>query len=287
MKVAVIGLGNMGLPMARNLKKAGFEVVGYDQASVENAGVDTAATAKDAVREAEVVVTMLPNGKILNAVYDELLSHIAPDALMIDCSTVDVAQAREAAQKADAVGLRAIDAPVSGGVVGATNGTLTFMVGGAKSDVNRARPLLDAMGQKIVHCGLIGAGQAAKVCNNMLLGISMLGVCEAFALADHLNLDRQAFYDVASEASGQCWSLTTYCPAPGVGPVTSADNDYEPGFATDLMLKDLELSQQSAYATGASTRLGELAMEIYKELSGAGLGARDFSVYLSKIGNLS
>ena len=284
MKIAVIGLGNMGLPMARNLSKAGFAVVGFDTAVKSLSDIDLAQTAGQAVQQAQIVVTMLPDGQILNAVYDEVLQDIKPGALLIDCSTVDVSQARDAAQKAHAAGFEAIDAPVSGGVGGATDGTLTFMVGGSGAAVERARPLLDVMGRKIVHCGPAGAGQAAKLCNNMLLGISMLGVCEAFALADRLGLDRQAFFDVASQSSGQCWSLSTYCPAPGVGPETAADNGYRPGFATGLMLKDLTLAQASAQATGAPTRLGELATEIYQAFAEDGNGGRDFSAYLDKIG---
>ena len=284
MKIAVIGLGNMGLPMARNLSKAGFAVVGFDTAVKSLADIALARTARQAVEQAQIVVTMLPDGQILNAVYDEVLQDLQAGALLIDCSTVDVSQARDAAQKAHAVGFEAIDAPVSGGVGGATDGTLTFMVGGSDTGVERARPLLDVMGAKTVHCGPVGAGQAAKLCNNMLLGISMLGVCEAFALADRLGLDRQAFFDVASQSSGQCWSLSTYCPAPGVGPETAADNGYQPGFATGLMLKDLTLAQASARATGAPARLGELATEIYKAFAEEGNGGRDFSAYLDKIG---
>lgn len=283
MKIGFIGLGNMGLPMAENLLKAGHDVAGFDTASVVSTELHLSRSAQHAVAGAEVIVTMLPNGRILNAVYEDVLGSVDTDALLIDCSTVNVYEARSAAELAGAKGIAAVDAPVSGGVQGAEDATLTFMVGGAAWDVERARPVLEFMGKKIVNCGGSGGGQAAKVCNNMLLGISMLGVCEAFALADRLSLDRESFFEVASAASGSCWSLNTYCPAPGVGPVTSADRNYEPGFAAELMLKDLELSQQSAYATNAPTRMGELATEIYKEfVSDGGLG-RDFSAYLQRI----
>ena len=284
MKIGFIGIGNMGLPMALNLAKRPNLVTGFDTVATVPDPLATADTARAAVRDADVVITMLPNGDILNRVYDDIVADMPSGALMIDCSTVDVAEARRAAAKAAERGVRAVDAPVSGGVQGAKDATLTFMVGADPDAFSAAEAVLGQMGRKIVHCGGQGAGQAAKVCNNMLLGISMLGVCEAFALADRLGLSRQKLFDVAANASGSCWSLNTYCPAPGIGPKSPADNGYAPGFAAELMLKDLELSQQSANSTGTPTRMGALATEIYKQFAdGAGAG-RDFSAYLDEIG---
>lgn len=283
MRVGFIGLGNMGRPMAENLARAGHEVAGFDTAPVEAEGVARAASAAQAALGAEVVVTMLPSGPVLRAVAEEVVPAMERGAILLDCSTVDVGSARAVAGQAEAAGLQALDAPVSGGTGGATAGTLTFMVGGPDAAFERVRPLLDAMGARAVHCGGAGAGQAAKICNNMILGVTMIATCEAFALADRLGLSRQALFDVASTSSGQSWSLTTYCPAPGVGPRSPADDGYRPGFAADLMLKDLRLSQEAAEAEGADTPMGALAADLYRrfveEEDGRG---RDFSAMLPR-----
>lgn len=281
MRIGFIGLGNMGAPMARNLFAAGHEVLGFDVSAEIPEGVVAADSAAKAADGAEIVITMLPNGEILSAVAAEVIPAMRPGAIFLDCSTVDVASAREVAGKASDAGLRPLDAPVSGGVGGAEAGTLTFMVGGQEDAFLDAKPLFDIMGAKAVHCGPAGNGQAAKICNNMILGITMIGTCEAFALADRLGLDRQAMFDVVSTSSGQSWSMTTYCPAPGVGPTSPADNDYKPGFAADLMLKDLRLSQAAAADAGASTPLGQAATELYESFveKGGGSGC-DFSAVL-------
>ena len=280
--IAFIGLGNMGGPMAANLAKAGRKVTGFDlaQASCDAAkadGVTIAKSAKEAVKGADVVITMLPAGKHVVSVWTEILPDVAAGALMIDCSTIDVASAVEAHNLAAAKGVASVDAPVSGGTGGAKGATLTFMAGGAADAFAKAKPELEAMGKKIVHCGDAGAGQAAKICNNMILGISMIGVSEAFALAEKLGLSHQALFDVASTSSGQCWSLTTYCPVPGPVPTSPANNSYKPGFAAALMLKDLRLSQEASKAAGASTPLGAHAEEIYAAFEAAGHGGDDFS----------
>jgi 3-hydroxyisobutyrate dehydrogenase len=283
MKIGFIGLGNMGAPMAANLAAAGHAVTGFDTAAGPPEGVTAATSAAGAADGAEVVITMLPNGAILQSVAEEIVPAMAPGAVLLDCSTVDVESARKVAAMAEAAGLGALDAPVSGGVGGAAGGTLTFMVGGGAAAFSTARPLFDVMGQKAVHCGAAGNGQAAKICNNMILGATMIVTCEAFALADKLGLDRQAMYDVVSTSSGQSWSMTTYCPAPGVGPTSPSDNGYTPGFAADLMLKDLRLSQAAAEAADADTPIGALAAELYARLveeeDGAG---RDFSAMLPR-----
>ena len=237
MKIAFIGLGNMGLPMAENLAKAGHDVIGSDLAPVTSDNVTIVSDATQAVQRAEIVITMLPNGAILRDVAAQVLPAMTRGAVLLDCSTVDVDAARDVAAQASAAGMLSLDAPVSGGTVGAEAGTLTFMVGGAEDAFEKAKPLLDIMGQKAVHCGPAGNGQAAKICNNMILGVTMIATCEAFALADKLGLDRQAMYDVVSTSSGQSWSMNTYCPAPGIGPKSPSDNDYRPGFAADLMLE--------------------------------------------------
>jgi 3-hydroxyisobutyrate dehydrogenase len=281
MRIGFVGLGNMGAPMAANLAKAGHAVTGFDVAGVTVEGVASAGGGPEAARGAEVVVTMLPNGDILRAVAAELLPVMARGAVLLDCSTVDVASARAVADDAAAAGIGFLDAPVSGGVGGAQAGTLTFMVGGDPAAFETARPLFDVMGQKAVHCGAAGNGQAAKICNNMILGVTMLATCEAFALADRLGLDRQAMYDVVSTSSGQSWSMTTYCPAPGVGPESPADRDYAPGFAAELMLKDLRLSQAAAEAAGADTPMGRLAQGLYETfVEREGGSGRDFSAVL-------
>ena len=284
MKIGFVGLGNMGAPMAANLVKAGHRVTGFDIAAPSPEGVTPATGVSEAAAEAEVLVTMLPDGTILQRVAAEAIPAMAPGAVLLDCSTVDVESARAVAVDCAAAGLGALDAPVSGGVGGAAAGTLTFMVGGPDTAFATARPLFDAMGARAVHCGGAGAGQAAKICNNMMLAVQMLVTCEAFALADKLGLSRQALYDVASTSSGQSWSLTTYCPAPGVGPESPADRDYAPGFSADLMLKDLRLSQRAAQAADADTPLGAAAAALYaafvEEEDGAG---RDFSAMLPRL----
>jgi 3-hydroxyisobutyrate dehydrogenase len=283
MKIGFIGLGNMGAPMAANLAKAGHEVAGFDLAAAMPEGVRAAASAAEAAKGAAVVITMLPNGDILRRVAAEVIPAMETGAVLLDCSTVDVQSARDVAADAVAAGLSALDAPVSGGVGGAAAGTLTFMVGGDETGFKIASELFDIMGQKAVHCGPSGNGQAAKICNNMILGVTMIATCEAFALADKLGLDRQAMFDVVSTSSGYSWSMNAYCPAPGVGPKSPADNGYTPGFAADLMLKDLRLSQQAAEATDADTPMGRAACDLYaqfvEEESGKG---RDFSAMLPR-----
>ena len=283
MRVAFVGLGNMGRPMAENLGRAGHDVVGFDMAPVTLEHGTVVPLLAQAVENADAVVTMLPDGAILRNVADEAVPLMKRGAIFLDCSTVDVDSARAVAAQAEAAGLLPLDAPVSGGTGGAEAGTLTFMVGGSPEAFEAARPLLDVMGGKAVHCGASGNGQAAKICNNMILGITMIGTCEAFALADKLGLDRQAMFDVVSTSSGQSWSMNTYCPAPGVGPKSPADDGYRPGFAADLMLKDLRLSQQAAGSADADTPLGQHATELYEAFvereDGAG---RDFSAMLPR-----
>ena len=283
MKIGFIGLGNMGSPMAKNLAAAGHEVVGFDTAAITVEGATIAATAVEAASGADVVITMLPNGAILRAVADDVIPAMSAGSVLLDCSTVDVDSTRETAEQAAARDVMTLDAPVSGGIGGAAAGTLTFMVGGCDTAFDIAKPLFDVMGQKAVHCGQSGNGQAAKICNNMILGITMIGTCEAFALADKLGLDRQAMFDVVSTSSGYSWTMNAYCPAPGVGPQSPADNDYQPGFAADLMLKDLRLSQQAASSADADTPLGKAATELYRtfveEEDGRG---RDFSAMLPR-----
>jgi 3-hydroxyisobutyrate dehydrogenase len=283
MQIGFIGLGNMGHHMARNLATAGHTVIGFDLSAPCPAGVTAADSAAQAATGADVVITMLPNGTILRAVAAEVIPAMTRGAVLLDCSTVDVDSARAVADMAQAAGLAAVDAPVSGGIGGADAGTLTFMTGGTAQAFDTVKPLFDVMGQKAVHCGPSGNGQAAKICNNMILGVTMIATCEAFALADKLGLDRQAMFDVVSTSSGSSWSMNTYCPAPGIGPKTPADNDYKPGFAADLMLKDLRLSQQAATGADADTPMGQLAAALYEtfveEEDGAG---RDFSAMLPR-----
>ncbi|WP_022708161.1 3-hydroxyisobutyrate dehydrogenase [Paracoccus zeaxanthinifaciens] len=283
MKIGFIGLGNMGAPMAANLAAAGHQVVGFDTAAPMPQGVTQATTAAEAASGADVVITMLPNGQILRAVAAEVIPAMRQGAILCDCSTVDVDSARAVASDAAAAGLGAVDAPVSGGIGGAQGGTLTFMVGGADADFATVQPLFDIMGQKAVHCGDAGAGQAAKICNNMILGVTMIATCEAFALADKLGLDRQKMFDVVSTSSGYSWSMNAYCPAPGVGPKSPADNDYTPGFAAELMLKDLNLAHQAADSARADTPMGQLARDLYERFvedeDGRG---RDFSAMLPR-----
>jgi 3-hydroxyisobutyrate dehydrogenase len=293
--VGFVGVGNMGGPMALNLLKAGHDVRAMDvvPAAVERvvaAGGRAAAGLDEAVRDADVVITMLPTGRHVDAVFrgkDGILRHAPPGTLLIDASTIDVATARAVHEAAAERGLEMVDAPVSGGVGGAEAATLTFMVGGYAAAVAAARPYLEAMGKKIVHTGAAGTGQAAKICNNLILGISMIAVSEAFTLADRLGLDRQKLFDVASTSSGQCWSLTTYCPAPGPVPTSPANRDYAAGFTVDMMLKDLKLAQAAADGGGAPTPLGAAAAQLYQLLSNAGAGKKDFSFIIRMLeGNL-
>jgi 3-hydroxyisobutyrate dehydrogenase len=285
MKIGFIGLGNMGGPMAANLVKAGHEVTGFDLAApavttFTMAGGKPATNISAAVAEAEIVITMLPAGPQVWTVYggaSGILSLAKRGALLIDSSTIDVETARRVIKEAAARGFDMLDAPVSGGVGGAAGGTLTFMVGGSEEGFARALPVLQGMGKTIVHAGPAGNGQAAKICNNMMLAISMIGVCEGFALADRLGLDRQRLFDISSKSSGQCWSMTSYCPVPGPVPASPANRDYQAGFTADMMLKDLKLAQQAAQASGAATPLGAEAGALYQMLCNTGLGAKDFS----------
>jgi len=289
--IAFIGLGNMGGPMAANLVKAGHKVIGFDlsEASRNQTKADGAAiagSAAEAAKGAEVVITMLPAGKHVLAVWTEILGAMTKGALIIDCSTIDVESAKQAHALAAKHGMASVDAPVSGGTGGAKGATLTFMCGGEPQAFAAAKSVLEAMGKRIVHCGGAGAGQAAKICNNMILGISMIAVSEAFALGEKLGLSHQALFDVASTSSGQCWSLTTYCPVPGPVPTSPANNDYKPGFATALMLKDLRLSQEASSAAGAATPLGKHAEQIYEAFEQAGHGGVDFSGIVEHIRKL-
>ncbi len=286
--VAFIGLGNMGAPMAANLVKAGFRVRGYDisEASRDAAaagGIIAAASVAAVVEGADAVVTMLPAGRHVLEVYRDALPAARSGALFIDSSTIDIEACRRAHAAASAAGMASLDAPVSGGVGGAAAGKLTFMIGGAPEVFESARAILSAMGARLVHCGGAGAGQAAKLCNNMILGVTMIGVCEAFVLAEKLGLDHQALYDVASNSSGQCWSLTSYCPVPGPVPTSPANNAYRPGFAAALMLKDLNLSQEAASAAGAETPMGARAAEIYAAFAASGRGGLDFSAVIEAL----
>ena len=279
-RIAFIGLGNMGGPMAANLVKAGHSVTGVDlspdmRAAAAKDGVTPGEDAAAAAADADIVVTMLPAGRHVLGVWERFAPKAG--ALWIDSSTIDVESARKAHEIAKAKGALSVDAPVSGGVGGAKAGTLTFMCGGAEDAFAAAKPVLEAMGKKIVHCGAAGAGQAAKICNNMILGVSMIATAEAFALAEKLGLSHQALFDVASTSSGQSWSLTSYCPVPGPVPTSPANNDYKPGFAAALMLKDLKLSQEAAAASGAATPLGAAAAQLYERFNEAGGADKDFS----------
>jgi 3-hydroxyisobutyrate dehydrogenase len=283
--IAFIGLGNMGGPMSVNLVKAGHRVQGYDLmpenlSIARDNGVHAAADAAEAVKGAEAVITMLPAGKHVLEVYREIAPLAAAGTLFIDCSTIDVESARQAHAIAADSGLLSVDAPVSGGTAGAAAGTLTFMAGGSVEAFRLAAPLLEPMAGKVVHCGEAGAGQAAKICNNMILGVSMIAVGEAFVLAEKLGLSHQALFDVASTSSGQCWSLTSYCPVPGPVPTSPANRDYRPGFAAALMLKDLTLAREAAEGSAAYTPLGKAAQELYDRFHESGHGAEDFSAII-------
>jgi 3-hydroxyisobutyrate dehydrogenase len=282
-RIAFIGLGNMGGGMAANLAKAGHDVRAYDLSPealerARKAGCLPARDAADAVAGAEAIVTMLPAGSHVEALYTEtLLDHAEAGAVLIDCSTIDVATARRVAEAAAQRGLLAVDAPVSGGIAAADAGTLTFMVGGPVAAFEHAEPFLEDMGKAVIHAGASGAGQAAKICNNMILGATMVATCEAFALAEKLGLDQQRFFDIASVSSGQSWSMTSYCPVPGVGPETPADRDYRQGFAAPLMLKDLRLAVEAAASVGAQVPMGERAQALYEQFVDGDGAALDFS----------
>ncbi len=283
MKIAFIGLGNMGGGMAANLVKAGHEVHAFDLseealARAKDNGCATYTSVREAVQGAEAVVSMLPNGAIVESVFSpDVIVQAPTSALLIDCSTIDVDTARKVGEAAGAAGYAMVDAPVSGGIAAANGGTLTFMVGGSDDAFKHAEPILAAMGKAVIHAGASGAGQAAKICNNMILGATMIATCEAFALADRLGLDLQTFFDISSKASGQSWSMTAYCPVPGVGPQSPADNGYQGGFAAALMLKDLKLAMEAARSAGADVPMGQRAEELYAAFAEAGNGGTDFS----------
>ncbi len=289
MKIAFIGLGNMGGGMAANLVKAGHQVNAFDLSetalatAVEN-GCTAFTDAQSVMAGVDAVVSMLPNGGIVDVFYHDNVFRVAPpEAILLDCSTIDVGTAKSVAKYAAIAGHEMVDAPVSGGIAAANAGTLTFMVGGSDSAFARAEPILSAMGKAVIHAGASGAGQGAKICNNMLLGIHMIGTCEAFALAEKLGLDLQKFYDISSVSSGQNWSMTSYCPVPGVGPVSPADNDYQGGFATALMLKDLKLAMEAASSSGANTPMGKRAAELYAAFDESGHGSADFSAIIKTL----
>ena len=288
-KIAFIGLGHMGGGMAPNLAKAGHEVRAFDLVpdAVQHAvdgGCTAAASAGDAIRDADVVITMLPAAKHVRAVYhDDVAPNARPGTLLIDCSTIDVASAREIGEGLQKLGFDFLDAPVSGGIAAAAGGSLTFMVGGSDAQFERARPFIEPMAKAVIHAGQLGAGQAAKICNNMILGATMAATCEAFVLARKLGLDLQTFFDISSKASGQSWSMTSYAPVPGVGPETPADHDYEGGFAAALMLKDLKLAADAARSVGAYTPMGGEAEELYQRFVDRGGGSKDFSGLIKMI----
>ena len=289
MNIAFIGLGNMGGGMAANLVKAGHIVRAFDLAEdalarAREHGCETFATVSEVVAGVDAVVSMLPNGAIVDAVYArDVIGHAPASALLLDCSTIDVDTARKVASAAEVAGHAMVDAPVSGGIAAANGGTLTFMVGGCDAAFARAEPILSAMGKAVIHAGASGAGQAAKICNNMILGATMVATCEAFALALKLGLDPQTFYDISSKASGQSWSMTSYCPLPGVGPQSPADNDYQGGFAAALMLKDLKLALAAAASAGAQVPMGTRAQELYAAFAAAGNGGKDFSAIIKTL----
>ena len=289
MKIAFIGLGNMGGGMAANLVRAGHAVRAFDlsaeaAARARENGAEVSGTVAEAVAGAEAVVTMLPNGAIVESAYTgDIFANAPPSALLLDCSTIDVATAKRVGAAAETAGFAMVDAPVSGGIAAANGGTLTFMVGGSDAAFARAEPILAAMGKAVIHAGASGSGQAAKICNNMILGANMIATCEAFALAEKLGLDAGVFFDIASKASGQSWSMTSYCPVPGVGPTTPADNGYQGGFATALMLKDLRLAMAAAKDAGAQVPMGERAEALYAAFADAGNGGLDFSAIIKSL----
>ena len=282
LKIGFIGLGNMGAPMAKNLAKNGLDVLGYDtDNSIKLPEITMMPSIPTLLNEVDIVFTMLPSGLIVKEIVNEFINNFNPKSTLIDCSTIDVKTTKEVCKTLGNKKIRMLDAPVSGGVQGAKSGSLTFMVGGSRDDFDKLRFLFEYMGSRSVYCGKNGSGQTAKICNNMILGVTMIATCEAFALADKLELDREAMFDVVSTSSGYSWSMNSYCPAPGVGPKAPSDNNYIPGFSSDLMLKDLMLSQNAASETKASTPMGNLAMTLYKDFveskNGSGL---DFSAIL-------
>ena len=277
MKIGFIGLGNMGLPMAENLQKEGHEVTGFDIKKNINSKIRISYNIQEIIKNNNAIFTMLPSGKEVIAVYNEIIDKCDSSTIMVDCSTIDIKSSRLIADLSKKNGLLTLDAPVSGGVVGAVNGTLTFMIGGDESAFKKMKPLFEVMGKKAVYCGDSGSGQAAKICNNMILGISMIGVCESFTLAKKIGLDLEKLYEVSSNSSGSCWALNTYCPAPDIGPETPADKNYLPGFSSELMLKDLMLAQDAAIQSNSHTPLGAHAMKIYEELLNEGGKGKDFS----------
>ena len=282
LKIGFIGLGNMGAPMAKNLAKNGLDVLGYDtDNSIKLPEINMMPSIPTLLNQVDIVFTMLPSGLIVKEIVNEFINNFNPKSTLIDCSTIDVKTTKEVCKTLGNKKIRMLDAPVSGGVQGAKSGSLTFMVGGSRDDFDKLRFLFEYMGSRSVYCGKNGSGQTAKICNNMILGVTMIATCEAFALADKLELDREAMFDVVSTSSGYSWSMNSYCPAPGVGPKAPSDNDYIPGFSSDLMLKDLTLSQNAASETKASTPMGNLAMTLYKDFveskNGSGL---DFSAIL-------
>lgn len=282
LKIGFIGLGNMGAPMAKNLAKNGLDVLGYDtDNSIKLPEITMMPSIPALLNEVDIVFTMLPSGLIVKEIVNEFINNFNPKSTLIDCSTIDVKTTKEVCKTLGNKKIRMLDAPVSGGVQGAKSGSLTFMVGGSRDDFDKLRFLFEYMGSRSVYCGKNGSGQTAKICNNMILGVTMIATCEAFALADKLELDREAMFDVVSTSSGYSWSMNSYCPAPGVGPKAPSDNNYIPGFSSDLMLKDLTLSQNAASETKASTPMGNLAMTLYKDFveskNGSGL---DFSAIL-------
>ncbi|OYY67887.1 MAG: 3-hydroxyisobutyrate dehydrogenase [Sphingomonadales bacterium 28-55-16] len=291
MKVAFIGLGNMGGGMAANLVKAGHSVNACDLSAdaltrARDKGCAVFTSVREAMDGVEAVVSMLPNGQIVASVFEnDIFGHAPAGAILLDCSTIDVGTARSVTAAAAAAGYDMVDAPVSGGIAAANGGTLTFMVGGTDTAFARAERILACMGKAVIHAGASGAGQAAKICNNMLLGASMIATCETFVMAEKLGLDLQTFYDISSQASGQNWSMTSYCPVPGVGPTTPADNDYQGGFATALMLKDLTLAMEAANLVGADVPMGMRAAELYENFVSAGKGGLDFSAIIQSLKN--
>ena len=286
MEIGFIGLGNMGAPMASNLASTGYEVFGFDIVGSYPEGVKASGSAKDAAEGREIVITMLPDSNALRSVVDEILPVMSNASVILDCSTVDIDVARDAGNIAANAGLLFVDAPVSGGIGGARDGTLTFMAGGSMSAYEKVLPLLEVMGSRIVHCGEVGTGQTAKICNNMILGANMIATCEAFALGVKLNLNPVLLYEVVSKSSGFSWVSNVYCPIPGVGPKSPADNDYKAGFSASLMLKDLRLSQQAASLAGIDTSMGQMAMKYYEKFVECdALGHMDFSAVFLKISN--
>ena len=282
LKIGFIGLGNMGAPMAKNLAKNGLDVLGFDtDNSIKLPEITMMPSIPAILNEVDIVFTMLPSGLVDKDIVTEFINNFNAESTLIDCSTIDVRTTREVCQTLRNKKVHMLDAPVSGGVQGAKSGSLTFMVGGSRDDFDKLRFLFEYMGSRSVYCGKNGSGQTAKICNNMILGVTMIATCEAFALADKLELDREAMFDVVSTSSGYSWSMNSYCPAPGVGPKAPSDNNYIPGFSSDLMLKDLMLSQNAASETKASTPMGDLAMTLYKDFvenkNGSGL---DFSAIL-------